>query len=199
MVRFYFLFFGFFLFSVTLPAAEPRLTIPLSGTWEFEQTESAFPPEKFSRKIPVPGLIFLAEPKIEQYDEYYDGSYEPRYNWYCRSFFVQKDAEELNGVVTVLKSKYLTDVFLNGRYLGGSMSSYTPIEFPLGSSVRYGEENELLIRVGDRKWLPSQAAGSTDKEKVTYWRVSGTMSRCLLPGITERTGCCCCPRRPEAR
>jgi hypothetical protein len=72
-------------------------------------------------------------------------------------------------VVTVLKSKYVTDVYLNGRHLGGSMSAYTPVEFPLGDAVRFGAENELLIRVGDRKWLPSQAAGSTDKEKVTYW------------------------------
>jgi hypothetical protein len=145
------------------------VTIPLSGTWEFEQTEDAFPPQRFSRSIPVPGLIFLAEPKIEQYDAYYDGSYEPRYNWFRKTFFVAAELEGHSGVVSILKSKYVTDVYLNGRHLGGSISSYTPIELPLENSVRYGAENELLIRVGDRKWLPSSAAGSTDKEKVTYW------------------------------
>lgn len=146
-----------------------RLVIPLSGTWEFEQSVDAFPPAVFSRSIPVPGLIFLAEPRIEQYEAYYDGSYEPRYNWYRRRFTVPAGAEGLAGVVTILKSKYVTDVYLNGRHLGGSMAAYTPVEFPLGDAVRYGAENELLVRVGDRKWLPSQAAGSTDKEKVTYW------------------------------
>ena len=35
-------------------------------------------------------------------------------------------------------------------------------------------ENEILIQVGDRAWLPSEAAGSTDKEKVNY-----------LPGIWD--------------
>ena len=161
MVRLY-LFFCLFMLAVSgLSAAvpEPRLRISLSGTWEFEQSVDAFPPEKFSRTIPVPGLIFLAQPKIEQYDAYYDGSYEPRYNWYRKTFFVPADAEGLNGVVSILKSKYVTGVYLNGRHLGGSMSSYTPVEFPLGSAVRCGAENELLVRVGDRKWLPSQGGG----------------------------------------
>jgi len=55
--------------------------IDLSGTWDFEQTESAFPPEKFTRRIPVPGLIFLATPRIEQYEAYCNGTCEPRYSW----------------------------------------------------------------------------------------------------------------------
>ncbi len=148
---------------------QPRIVLPLTGTWDFEQTTDAFPPSHFSRTIPVPGLIFLAEPRIEQYDSYCDGSYQPRYNWYRRKFTPPSEAEGLDGVISILKSKYVTDVYLNGRHLGGSMSCYTPVEFPLGDAVRFGRENELLVRVGDRKWLPAQAAGSTDKEKVTYW------------------------------
>ena len=42
----------------------PRTVINLNGTWEFDQTTTAFPPEKFTRTIPVPGLIHLAVPKI---------------------------------------------------------------------------------------------------------------------------------------
>ena len=79
---------------------------------------------------------------------------------------------ELQGsqaVITLLKSKYVTQVYLNGKDLGRSVSCYTPVEFPAGDAMRYGQENELLVCVGDRKWLPSQTAGSTDKEKVTYW------------------------------
>jgi ABC-type antimicrobial peptide transport system permease subunit len=45
-------------------AQDPRAIINLNGTWEFDQTTRAFPPEKFTRKIPVPGLIHLAEPRI---------------------------------------------------------------------------------------------------------------------------------------
>jgi beta-galactosidase len=155
--------------TVNAADEQPRIVLPLSGKWDFEQTVDAFPPSRFSRVIPVPGLIFLAEPRIDQFDSYYDGSYQPRYNWYRRKFTPPAEAEGMDGVVSILKSKYVTDVYLNGRHLGGSMSSYTPVEFPLGDIVRFGRENELLVRVGDRKWLPPQAAGSTDKEKVTYW------------------------------
>ena len=35
-------------------AAQPRETLSLNGEWAFDQTEKAFPPRKFTRKIPVP-------------------------------------------------------------------------------------------------------------------------------------------------
>ncbi len=152
-----------------LAAAQHRTTLNLSGVWEFDQTREAFPPRRFTRTIPVPGLIFLASPRIEQWEAYYDGSYEPRYNWYRKRFTVPAELEGSRAMVTLLKSMFVTQVFLNGIELGQSMAAYTPVEFPAGAAIRYGAENELLVRVDDRQRLPAQAAGSTDKEKVTYW------------------------------
>ena len=54
------------------------------------------------------------------------------------------------------------------------MECYTPMDFNITSAVKYGSDNEILIQVGDRAWLPSEAAGGTDKEKVHY-----------LPGIWD--------------
>src|SRR5665647_1817782 len=48
-----------------------RTVINLNGTWQFDQTVNAFPPAKFTRTIPVPGLVHLAEPKIEDYDKFF--------------------------------------------------------------------------------------------------------------------------------
>jgi len=172
-----------------LAARESRVVINLNGEWDFEQTEKAFPPEMFSRKIPVPGLVHLARPKIEQYDilfskpenvEYamdHDLSklhYKPRYNWYRRHVKVSEDLQKSEAVLTIRKSKYVTQVFVNGIDVGTSMACYTPVEFPVTHAIRYGQVNEILIRVGDRAWLPDQAAGSTDKEKKNY-----------LPGIWD--------------
>jgi beta-galactosidase len=161
------------LFLTGLPlgasAAGARTKIDLNGTWEFEQSAAAFPPSKFTRKIPVPGLIYLAEPKIDQLAAYVDGTYQPRYNWYRRTFRVPDGLEKSQAVLTLLKSMYVTHVYLNGIDLGQSIACYTPVEFPVSHALRYGAENELLVCVGDRKWLPSDAAGSTDKEKITYW------------------------------
>src|SRR5690606_17893975 len=79
---------------------DSRETIDLNGVWQFEQTVSAFPPQNFTRTIPVPGLIHLANPKIEEYEKFfqrpdkseekafhsaYDINYTPKYSWYRKS------------------------------------------------------------------------------------------------------------------
>ncbi len=172
-----------------LYAGDPRVVFNLNGTWEFDQTTNAFPPAKFTRKIPVPGLVHLAEPKIDDYDKFfkrpgkvelkeqhnlYNIDYTPRYSWYRKTVFIPKDLEGKDGVITIKKSQYVTQVYINGMDMGTSMSCYTPVEFTTTSAIKYGAENEILIKVGDRVWLPSEAAGGTDKEKEHY-----------LPGIWD--------------
>ncbi|MFA6580265.1 MAG: sugar-binding domain-containing protein, partial [Paludibacter sp.] len=160
-----------------------RTTIDLNGVWDFDQTINAFPPKMFTRKIPVPGLITLAEPKIEDYDKFfkrpdkveykfqhylYDIDYTPRYSWYRKRIFIDKKQEGSEVMITLKKSQYVTQVIINGKDLGTSMACYTPIEFRATRVIKFGDENEILIRVGDRTWLPSEAAGGTDKEKEHY-------------------------------
>ncbi len=166
-----------------------RNTLSLNGTWQFDQTTNAFPPAKFTRTIPVPGLVHLAEPKILDYDKFfkradkveakqqhnlYDIDYTPRYNWYRKMVFIPKDFQDKEGIITIKKSQYVTQVYVNGFDMGTSMACYTPVEFPITKALKVGVENEILIKVGDRVWLPSEAAGSTDKEKEHY-----------LPGIWD--------------
>ncbi len=166
-----------------------RTVIDLNGTWEFDRTEKAFPPKKFSRTIPVPGLIHLAEPKIEDYDVWfkkpevveakhshgvYDIDYKPKYNWYRKMVRIGEELNNKEFLLRIKKSQYVTQVYVNGIDMGTSMECYTPVEFPVTRALRIGEDNEILIKVGDRFWLPPQAAGSTDKEKEHY-----------LPGIWD--------------
>jgi len=170
-------------------AQNARTIINLNGIWDFDQTTKAFPPEKFTRKIPVPGLIHLAEPRIEEYDKFFKRSdkaesveqfnlynldYTPRYSWYRRTIFIPKELEGKEGMITIKKSQYVTQIYINGMDLGTSVACYTPVEFPVGKAIQYGVENEILIKVGDRTWLPAEAAGGTDKEKEHY-----------LPGIWD--------------
>ena len=155
----------------------------LNGVWDFEQTDNAFPPQKFTRKCPVPGLIHLAEPKIEAYqklfkrpdqvlaDEAYDYrelDYNPKYSWYKKTIVIPADLKGKQAMLSILKSKYVTQVYVNGFDVGNSISCYTPIDLKVTQALKFGAENEILIRVGERIWLPPQAAGSTDKEKVHY-------------------------------
>ena len=180
MKQLIFLLFSLFLFPISLLPisllpSSPRTTMILNGIWQFEQTDAAFPPQKFSRTIPVPGLVHLARPKIDQYDNLYaksknaefktdhrvlDLQYDPKYNWYKKIVEVPKELSGQYAVLSIKKSKYVTQVFVNGMDAGTSMSCYTPIELPVSKFLNYGAKNEILIRVGDRAWLPSAAAGS---------------------------------------
>lgn len=94
------------------------------------------------------------------------------YNWYKRKVFIDENFKDEQLFLTIKKSQYVTRVFVNGDQVGSSMECYTPMDFNITSAVKYGSDNEILIQVGDRAWLPSEAAGGTDKEKVHY-----------LPGI----------------
>lgn len=184
MVKVKVLFFSLLIILSDLVYGDnPRTTLNLNGIWEFEQTATAFPPAKFSRTIPVPGLVHLARPKIKDYEKLYsksktaqtktdhlvlDTQYEPKYSWYRKVVKIEKALENTHAVLSIKKSKYVTQIYINGMDAGNSMECYTPIEFPVTNFIRYGQDNEILIRIGDRAWLPSPAAGSTDKEKVNY-------------------------------
>ena len=117
-MRKYVVFIFFVLFQMLIPpvSGEGRTVISLNGTWQFEQTLQAFPPAKFTRTIPVPGLVHLAEPRIEDYDR----------------FFRRPEKVEAK------QEHNLYDI------------DYAPVEFPITQAIRFGEENEILIRIGDR-------------------------------------------------
>lgn len=184
-------FFIFLCFIIFVEAAAQSIYKPmlLNGTWEFEQTRSAFAPSRFSRTIPIPGLIHLATPKIEEYNKFfkrpekvnakmehsvYEIDYVPKYNWYRKKLMIPSDAKSHEATLTIKKSQYVTQVFVNGIDMGTFIECYTPIDVAITRALRFGAENEILLKVGDRYWLPSQAAGGTDKEKEHY-----------LPGIWD--------------
>jgi hypothetical protein len=131
----------------------------------------------------------LAVSRIEEYDKFfkrpdkvnakmehdvYNIDYTPRYSWYRKKILVPDNVKGLEAVLTIKKSQYVTQIFINGIDFGSYMECYTPIDVAVTRALKYGEENEIIIKVGDRYWLPSQAAGSTDKEKEHY-----------LPGIWD--------------
>jgi len=176
----------FSFFSLLLLAQEEgRTVISLNGEWEFDQTKTAFPPSRFTRKIPVPGLVHLAAPRIAEYDKFFqrsegdavtqenhnfleDMDYTPMYNWYKRKIRIDKNLSDKQLFLTIKKSQYVTVVYVNGMMIDRSIECYTPIEVNITGAIKFGEENEILIQVGDRAWLPSETAGGTDKEKVHY-------------------------------
>ena len=132
-------------------ADERRTTIPLNGEWDFDQTERAFPPQRFTRKIPVPGLVHLAKPRISQYEKFFkkpdavemveqsnflERDYTPMYNWYRRTIFIDEQLKGEELFLTIRKSQYVTRAFVNGHEVGSSMECYTPMDFKITEAVK---------------------------------------------------------------
>lgn len=149
--------------SVFAWADDGRTTISLNGEWDFDQTELAFPPRKYTRKIPVPGLVHLARPKISQYEKFFkkpDGvelveqfnflerDYTPMYNWYKRKVFIDEKFKDEQLFLTIKKSQYVTRVFVNGHEVGASMECYTPMDFNITSAVKYGSDITRMLLAG---------------------------------------------------
>ncbi len=153
-------FFGF-------SQSENSRVLSLNGTAEFEQTTTAFPPEKFTRTIPVPGLIDLAVPKIDQYDLYFSGRHQPRYNWYRFTFHISEENQGKYAILKLLKARYNTQIIINGHDCGQYMQCNTPIDCDLTPFLKTKGANELLVRLGERAWLPKEAATGFDREKYT--------------------------------
>jgi len=151
----------------SLYGQSPRQLIDLNGVVEFEQTEKAFPPEEFTRKIQVPGLIDLAVPRIEQYDDYFTGNHQPRYSWYRFRFELPQKYRDRYAVLHIRKSRYNTQVILNSHDCGTYMQCNTPIACDLTEFISWEKENILLVRVGERAWLPKESATGFDREKMT--------------------------------
>jgi len=156
------------IFSAEAQSPSARYELNLSGEWDFEQTYKAYPPKKFTRKIPVPGLIDQANPKIDQYNELFMGDQDTKYSWYRCKFFVPEEGHGKKAILTVLKSRFNTRVILNDIDLGTYWQASTPIEANLTDHLNLDGENILLIRIDDIKRISKESAFSMDIEQFTY-------------------------------
>ncbi len=140
-----------------------RQEISLNGKWDLARTETAdIIPGTFTSSAPVPGLVDMAEPRVNGTDSTYTHSVF----WYRTRFRtgINKDLTLLR----INKSMYHTRVYVNGQFAGGNVWCYTPSVFDIKPFLKDGEENELIISVGCRDQLPDTVANGHDFEKIVY-------------------------------
>jgi hypothetical protein len=152
----------------------PRRTLPLDGSWQVAEGGMDQVPADFSRVVPVPGLVSLAQPAfLDAGLEGADGKGIPRKDprrdafWYRRTFRIDGPAPAV-AMLKVGKAMFGTRVILNGRLIGDHMPSFTPGYFDVRDALADGQ-NELLIRVGaDRAALAPGIPDGFDFEKTRY-------------------------------
>lgn len=152
--------------AVSAREIDPRRVIELDGTWQVAEGAMDSMPDRFDRKVPVPGLIDMARPAFEEVGV---KSEKRQAFWYRRTFTV-KGAIPAVAILKVHKARYGTKVWLNGRLVGEHLPCFTPALMDVKPYLKgAGQENELVVRVGaDRECLPKGQPTGWDFEKYLY-------------------------------
>ena len=149
-----------------MPEASRRLVIDLNGTWEIAEGGMDSVPAVFEHKVPVPGLVDMANPAFEEV-----GKKSPRRQafWYRCTFTLDKEIPDI-AILKIHKAKYGTRVFLNGNLVGEHLPCFTPVLIDVKPFLKTaGQKNELIVRIGaDRESLLEGMPTGWDFEKYLY-------------------------------
>jgi len=145
---------------------EKRKVISLNGTWQIEETNTAYKmPESFSKTVQVPGLIDLALPN--GFDSVGYATTYKRYFWYKKVFQIDDEIAEV-ALLKINKAKYSTSVFLNGSFVGEYPYNFTPSLFNVKPYLKQKGKNELVIRISTYDNVPDSIMDGHDFEKKRY-------------------------------
>jgi beta-galactosidase len=151
------------LMSCNRPSGQ-RTSISLNGEWQLAIGDSPTDiPEVYNAVVPVPGLVDLAKPQtapVELSDKIY---------WHRREF-VTIEGEFSICNLKINKAKYLTRIYINGKYVGENPYCFTPTVTEISGYLNPpGEPNEIVIAVGCKNNLPATVADGSDFEKDFYY------------------------------
>jgi beta-galactosidase len=144
-----------------------RTTQSLDGQWDVEQGElSDLAPKEFSHKVNVPGFITEANPGFELVGMESD---EREAFWYRKTFTAPSE-EKAQALLCLSKAKYGVKVWLNGTPVGEHFGAFSLSEYKLSSAIRYGQENELIVRIGsEHNKIPEFIPAGADFEKYGWY------------------------------
>lgn len=143
-------------------AAGGRTVLSLDGTWRIAQGTMDAPAEKYTRTVPVPGLVDLATPA---YKEVGVASKLRQAFWYRRTFDLRGPRRAV-AMLKIDKAQFGTKVWVNGREVGLHWGCFTPGYFDVAPALKWGGQNELVVRVGAyRDAVPKWVPVNTDYEE----------------------------------
>lgn len=144
-----------------------RVTQTLDGEWDIAQGElTEVAPRDWTHRIPVPGFVSEATPAFSDVGVPSD----KRDAFWYRTQFTAPDSASSLAVLCLHKAKYGARVWLNGQDLGMHHGAYTLSEYNLSDVIRYGESNELIVRVGAyHDAVPEFVPIGQDSEKYAWY------------------------------
>ncbi|MDE0951155.1 MAG: hypothetical protein OSA45_07785 [Halioglobus sp.] len=146
---------------------EVRVTRSLDGMWDIAQGNlDDEVPAEYSHRVAVPGFVSEAIPAFNRVGVSSD---EREAFWYRTSFMAPQTPTAL-AALCLHKATYGAKVWLNGQALGIHYGAFTLSEYDLSTTIRYGQENELIVRVGaEHSAVPEFIPIGSDFEKYAFY------------------------------
>lgn len=132
--------------------------ISLNGSWKLQPSNKK--PVEFNQNIVVPSLVDNASPSFNWE--------ESEYFWYQKTFELPTIADDQVAELQLEQVMFGTEVWLNGKKIGGDIPCYTSQYFKLNDFLLSNEKNTLEIRVGKKETLPKHSAVGNDFEKISW-------------------------------
>jgi len=127
--------------------AEGRKIQSFNEDWEFKRGPFAEDPVKFRsswekgwEKVEIPHT-WNAHDMQEYHNNFYAG---PAY--YRKKFYAEPEWKEKRIFLRFEGVGQVTDLYVNDEYVGNHKGGYSAFAFDLSAVLKYGEENEILVR-----------------------------------------------------
>jgi beta-galactosidase len=143
-----------------MSSSESRKIISLNGPWRLHPGSAVEPPSLCEHTVPVPALVNAAEPGYDW--QKYD------YHWYEKTFYLDPQSQSELAFLKIEQAMFGTEVWLNGKHLGGDIACYTSQEYDCSDVIRYDWSNHLFVRVGMKHTLPPESAVGKDQERAVF-------------------------------
>ncbi len=152
--------------SCPVPSVISNATPPFEKAGDFQS--SMMQACKLNWKMCTGGVIDLPVNEEAQKAEYGVYEHERNYFWYKKTFVAPERHRYAD--LIVLKARFGSKVWLNGSAVGESHSCFTSACYDVADVIKWGEENEIVIRVGaHQQVLPPGTLNMEDCEHELWY------------------------------
>jgi beta-galactosidase len=143
-----FILFGVLLHlpSTAQNSAGGRLQWGINDNWKFKPSGAEFvPTEKISdaawQRVSIPHTWNAADP----FDD--DATYRRGVSWYRRRLTIGEDLKDKKIYLYFEGANQVTDVYLNGAFVGQHKGGYTAFSFDVTNLIKFGKDADNLLAV----------------------------------------------------